>query len=221
MLDGINLPWNDRYKHLGHLFCNDGSLNLDVDLKKRSFIGQFHELRQELKNQYPIVFMNLILIYMSHFYGSNLWNLFTISDVYISWNNVLRNVFNLPTRTHRNLLEPLSEFKHLFTLLTNRFVKFYSTLYSSPKDIISNLRLVQENDCRSNFGSNIKNICGFTNSSDILFVIKDSVKYFPINDNELWRVNLLKDLLSLRNDNELPGFSIDEINFLIENTACD
>ena len=41
LLDGINLPWNDRYKHLGHLFCNDGSLNLDVDLKKDHLLANF------------------------------------------------------------------------------------------------------------------------------------------------------------------------------------
>ena len=220
MLDGINLPWSDNYKHLGHLLCNDGSLLLDVDLKRRSFIGQFHELRQELKNTYPIVFMNLILIYISHFYGSNLWNLFAITDVYTSWNNMLRSVFELPRRTHRYLLEPLSEFKHLFTLLTNRFIKFYCTLFFCDKDIISNLRRIQESDCRSNFASNIRNICRLNNTTHILFCQKDSVKYFPINEYDYWRVNLLKELRSLKESNTVPGFSVDEITFLIENVAC-
>ena len=103
-LDGINLPWSDNYVHLGHVLCKNGSLKLDVDLKRRSFIGKYHEFRQELKNPDPIVFMNLILIYNSHFYGSNLWNLFDINDVYIAWNNVLRMVFGLPRCTHRYLL---------------------------------------------------------------------------------------------------------------------
>lgn len=220
LLDGINLPWSDNYKHLGHLVSKDGSLKLDVDLKRRSFIGQFHELRQELKNPYPIIFMNLISIYISHFYGSNLWNLFAIDDMYTSWNNMLRSVFNLPRCTHRYLLEPLSGFKHLFTLLTNRFMKFYSTLFFCGKDIITNLRRIQENDCRSNFGSNIKNICQYSNSSNILFCKRDSVKYFSINDDNLWRVNLLKELISLKSSNLVPGFSVEEINFLIEDVAC-
>ena len=73
--------------------------------------------------------MNLILIYNSHFYGSNLWDLFAINDVYIAWNNVLRTVFDLPRCTHRYLLEPVTEFKHLFTLLINRFIKFYQTFF--------------------------------------------------------------------------------------------
>ena len=220
-LDGINLPWSDSYIHLGHVLSKDGSLSADVDLKRRSFVGKFHEFRQELKNPYPIVFMNLILIYNSHFYGSNLWNLFAISDVYTAWNNVLRMVFNLPRRTHRYLLEPVTDFKHLFTLLTNRFLKFYSTLFLSGKNIISNLRRIQEKDCRSNFGSNIKNICRLNNTTDIQTCLKDSVRYFPINVSDSWRVNFLKELISIKNNTyELEGFPPAEIDFLIENLAC-
>ena len=220
-LDGINLPWSDKYIHLGHVLSKNGSLLDDVDLKRRSFIGKFHEFQQELKNPNPIVFMTLILIYNSHFYGSNLWNLFEIKDVYTAWNNVLRMVFNLPRCTHRNLLEPVTDFKHLFTLLTNRFLKFYSTLYQSGKKIISNLRRIQEKDCRSNFGSNIKNICRCNNTTDILACAKDSVQYFPISLADSWRVHCVKELISIE-DNifQLEGFLPVEIDFLIENLAC-
>ena len=67
ILNGTSLPWCDSYKHLGHTLYKDGTLKLDVDFKRQSFIGTFHELRQELKCPYPIVFLNLIIIYMSHF----------------------------------------------------------------------------------------------------------------------------------------------------------
>ena len=123
---------------------------------KSALIGKFHECRQEFKNPHPVVFMNLIMIYNSHFYGSNLCNLFAIDEVYIAWNNNFRMEFDLPRCTHRCLLEPVSEFKHLFTFLTNRFLEFYCTLFSSDKNIISNLRRIRENDCRSKFGSNIE-----------------------------------------------------------------
>ena len=220
-LNGINLPWSDSYIHLGHVLCKNGSLRLDVDLKRRSFIGKFHEFRQELKNPYPVVFMNLILIYNSHFYGSNLWNLFAIDEVYIAWNNVLRMVFDLPRCTHRCILEPVTGFKHLFTLLTNRFLKFYRTLFLSGKNIINNLRRIQEKDCRSNFGSNISMICRLNDTLEIHACLKDSVKYFPINVSDSWRVDLLKELLSIkRNPHHLEGFSSAEVDCFIENLAC-
>ena len=219
-LNGINLPWSDNYVHLGHVLSKNGSCNLDVDLKRRSFIGKFHELRQELKNPHPVVFMTLIMIYNSHFYGSNLWNLFAIDSLYIAWNNVSRMVFGLPRDTHHCLIEPVSAFKHLFTLLTNRFLKFYFTIFLSNKNIIRNLRRIQEKDCRSDFGSNIRNICRLNGTTNIFACLKDNIKYFPINESDVWRVDLLKELISIkRSPNNLVGFSCAEIDFLINDLA--
>ena len=130
-------------------------------------------------------------------------------------------VFDLPRCTHRCLLEPVTEFKHLFTLLTNRFLKFYCTLFLSGKNIISNLRRIQEKDCRSNFGSNISRICRLNDTTNIHAFLKDSVKYFPISVSDSWRVDLLIELLSIkRNPNHLEGFSSAEVDCFIENLAC-
>ena len=198
------------------MLYRDGTLNLDVNLKRCSFIGKFHELRQELKSQNPIVFMNLIIVYMSHFYGSNLWNLFDIENICVAWNNIVRNVFNLPRMSHRYLIEPLSGFPHVMTMLTNRFLKFYDTLYFSPKEVISNLRRLQENDCRSSFGSNIRNISMLNNNCDIRQCVKNSVKYFPVSVEAAWRIGLLHELLNL----DFPGLSFGEIAVLKEFLAC-
>ena len=215
-LNGTALPWNDKYVHLGHVLYRDGTLNLDVNLKRCAFIGKFHELRQELKSQNPTVFMNLVIVYMSHFYGSNLWNLFDIENICVAWNNVVRNVFNLPRRSRRCLIEPLSGFPHVMTMLTNRFLKFYDTLYFSPKEVISNLRREQENDCRSSFGSNIRNISILNNNCDIRQCNKNSVKYFPVTDEDAWRIGPLIDLLNF----QIPGLSYDDIAIFKELFAC-
>ena len=92
-LDDFNIPWCNKYKHLGHVLYKDGSLKYDVDLKKRIFIGTFFELKQELKSPDPLVFMNLVMLYISHFYGSNLWDLFDIDSVYVAWNKIVRIIF--------------------------------------------------------------------------------------------------------------------------------
>ena len=114
----------------------------------------------------------------------------------------------------------MSQFPHVLTLLTNRFLKFYNTLYCSPKSVISNLRMFQEIDCRSNFGSNINHICQLNNTLDILQCRRNSVKYFPINENDIWRINMLKELIRYDQEFPLHGFTENEINFLIENVAC-
>ena len=69
-----------------------------------------------------------------------------------------------------------------------QYSKFYRTLFLSGKNIISNLRRIQEKDCRSNFGSNISRICRLNDTTNIHACLKDSVQYFPINvsDNGGW-----------------------------------
>ena len=176
-MENFDIPWCNKYKHLGHVLYKDGSLKYDVDLKKRIFIGTFFELKQELNSPDPLVFMNLVMLYISHFYGSNLWDLFDIDCVYVAWNKIVRIIFDLPPRTHRYLIEPYSGFHHIFTLLINRFMKFYSTIFQSDKKIISNLRLCQENDCRSTFGRNIRNICIRNETMTFLSCKKFALKY--------------------------------------------
>ena len=106
-------------------------------------------------------------------------------------------------------------------MLTNRFLKLYNTLHFSNKSIVSNLRICQENDCRSIFGLNIRNICFQNNTANILDCKKYAVKYFPIHENELWRVNFLKELIELRESHCVSGFSNDELMFMINNIACN
>ena len=119
------------------------------------------------------------------------------------------------------MLEPYSGFTHVLTLLTNRFIKFYNTLYVSCKNIVSNLRMCQEKDCRSNFGLNIRNICLCNDSLSILDCKKHSVKYSPITDGDLWRVSILKDLIELKESHTVSGFLQEELHFIINNVTCN
>ena len=94
-------------------------------------------------------------------------------------------------------------------------------MYLSDKQVVSNLRLCQENDCRSIFGLNIRNICLQNNNANILDCKKYAVKYFPIPENELWRVNILKELIELKESHFVNGFSNDELMYIINNIACN
>ena len=122
LLNGVSLPWSDSFNHLGHLIYKDGTFNLDFESKRKSFVGEFHALRQELGIQKPVVLLKLIQVYLFSFYGSNLWDLFNCDSVYTTWNNVIRNIFQLPKCTHRYFIEPISETPHLFTVIVNRFI---------------------------------------------------------------------------------------------------
>ena len=218
-LNGINLPWCDTYEHLGHLLYKDGTLKRDCDLKRRSFIGQFHALRQEIKYQKPIVFLKLINIYLSHFYGSNLWNLFDCDSLYVTWNNVIRNIFNLPKRSHRYLIEPVSEFPHLKCMLTNRFMKFFLSLYNSDKTVIKNLVNTQFRDARSTFGANVLNLCIYNNDFNPFNFSKNMIKYHEIPVDEIWRVGLIKEILHILDYEMDLNFDKSHLGFILNYVA--
>ena len=218
-LNGTPLPWCDSYEHLGHILFKDGTLKLDCESKRKSFIGQFHSLRRELKTQKPVVVLKLINIYLSHFYGSNLWSLFGCDRLYAAWNNVIRNIFKLPNCTHRFLIEPVSEFPHLKCMLTNRFIKFYNNLYYSDKTVINNLRNIQERDARSTFGANILNLCLSNKNMNPLQLSRNNINYSVVPVNELWRVNLIKEILQIFSNNLELDYNTNDLTMILDFAA--
>ena len=67
---------------------------------------------------------------------------------------------------------------------------------------------------------NIKNICLVNDNLDILECKKNSVKYYPINDCELWRVDFLKEILELKSSGSNYGFTTQELNELLNYVGC-
>ena len=163
-------------------------------------------------------------------YGSNLWNLFSkdCERIYTAYNVALRNILKIDRRTHRFLLEPLSESLHLQTILLSKFVTFHNTLITSKKFPVRFLARVLENDLRSVHGQNLSKIallCG-VNSTEFHKLkpglVKMKVKYRPNAADQDWKVELCKELLNLRDGNgiELPGFSAEEQKEILDHVCA-
>ena len=114
-------------------------------------------------------------------------------------------------------------------MIVDRFLKFYNSILNCNKFITRNLANIQSKDCRSDFGRNINNICREKNTLLFSNVRKGDIKYFPITENDKWRVPILKELLHrnnyfilfyIINHNLLIPLREDEINSLIEFIAC-
>ena len=88
---------------------------------------------------------------------------------------------------------------------------------SSPVNIVLH-GLCQENDCRSTFGLNIRNI--YICNETIIFLRGEKfvLKYFPINEKDNWRTKALKEWKQVR---AIEGFSEDKIKEMIEYIACN
>ena len=66
-----DLPWVD---HWPHKCPGNGSLTHDLMDKKGTFIGKFHGLLQEFGYIDSSVMMKIVHIYVTSFYGSQLWD---------------------------------------------------------------------------------------------------------------------------------------------------
>ena len=152
------------------------------------------------------VFIKLLNIYASSFYGSSLWNLYSpeVERIYKTWNVTVRNVFGLPWTTHRYWIEPVSGCQHPKTFLSSRYVKFVSSLSSSNKSSVRYLASLCQGDNRTLLGRTTSRIAlecevevGSLNPNEV----KLNMKYFPVPEEQHWRVPVLSELLEVRSSN--------------------
>ena len=116
LLNGDPLPWVSQVKHLGNLLQLDNSMKVDISQKRGKFIGKMVSLFQEFHYVDPDVFVKIMNIFTTSFYGSNLWDIFS-SDcerLFKSWNVAIRQAFDVSMCTHRYLIEAISKSMHVF-----------------------------------------------------------------------------------------------------------
>lgn len=230
-LNKLNLPWVESAKHLGYIINVKSNSNVDISSKKAIFLTKTYSLRQELGVQNPDVFMNLVQIYLCAMYGSCLWDLYSIeaTSLFIKWNNLIRNTYDVPYKTHRYIVNDLclypivGEVKHIPHLrvsLLRRFLKFYTRLENCHRPEVVHLFNLQKYDRRSIFGRNCMNLCSEYHAASVNNINSQSVSMRIItNDSDKWRVPYIRDLLSLRSDEtcNIPRANLDcMLNF----TCC-
>ena len=194
--DGRVLPFVDSWPHLGFLLHNDRSPDHDLMIKRGKFIGKLHSLRQQLGNIDPIVHTKLISIYLTSFYGSSLWDIFSdaAERLYKSWNIMTRISFNITRETRTFFIEPITESSHLKQKLMKRFIKFHKTLSDCDKPHVRYLKSIQEKDSRSTFGKNVMNISNEFGGESIEMIDINSFVYSPVPEGEEWKIPLLKNV---------------------------
>ena len=132
-------------------------------------------------------------------------------------------MMNLPYATHRSLIEPLTEEKHLKKILISRFLTFMEMISNSEKQRVKMLMEVAKKDVRSITGSNYRNIMllmGKCSVEDVKKVDIDKIDYFPLDENETWKVNCIKEILEARESIlEIQGFNPDELEEML-NFLC-
>ena len=100
---------------------------------------------------------------------------------------------------------------HIRQALISRFVGFICKLASSRKEVLRRTFDVLKGDCRSTTGANIRNIrlesqTGLSEQLSAKCV--SELKFHPVPPEEEWRIDLVKDLMSMREN----GIHVDTMN---------
>ena len=223
MLCGDRLPWVNSGVHLGNHF--DSSYNgmaRDTMTKRAQYIQKNCELLQEFSFAHPRTKILMNNMYNCHFTGCQLWDLFGKETEHFekTWNVSVRKMLDLPVRTHKYLIEPISETKHLKRILIKRFISFILQIRKSFKSAPKQLLNLIYFDTRSITGNNVRKILRLTNKSrieDIKNVDIEAIIYNEIPDAEKWRIGVINELSKVRtNEVEVPNFSLQEVQNMLE-----
>ena len=217
------LPWVTEVKHLGNTLQSDNKMSTDIAQKRGKLIGKLNALQQEFHYVEPRVFVKIMNIYASAFYGSNLWDIYSreCERIYSSWNVAIRCCYNVDRRTHRYFIQELSETPHPKVMLCSRYMGFRQSLSISSKFPVKFLASLYQGDLRTVYGRTLMRIRKECASPPGQFPSKHLVnrvmKYHVVPEAESWRPSLLRNLLDVRSSRAvLPGFSRDEVQEMID-----
>ena len=138
-----------------------------------------------------------------------------VSDVVLIIAVAVRSSWKVPYTTQRYLIESISGCLHPKVLLACRYSTFVKSLLSSSKYPVRVMASLCTTDQRTIVGrtlSKIRKECkvdmedvGNLNPK----LIKSNMQYYPVPEEEEWRVGCLTELLN--DDLEVPGFTENEI----------
>ena len=228
MLCGNPLPWVQNCKHLGnHLENKIDGMKKDVKIKRACYIDKNNELLQEFHHCHPKTIFDVNRIYNSSFSGSPLWKLSSreVEMLENTWNRSIRLMFDVPNQTHRYFIVPISDHCHLRSILVKRFLNFIDSIKKSSKDIISNLFQCICFDVRSTTGSNLREIMLSVNKDNVLDLEPNDsrkVKYNEAKEEDKWRIDIVKELIEVKNGTlQVENITFEEATDILETLCID
>ena len=192
---------------------------------RAAYIGINNEIMQEFHYAHPKTLVTINNIFNSHFYGSTLWDLQCkeVDMVQKTWNVSQRVMHGLDRKTHKYLIEPISQTKHIMFHFHKRFMNFISKIQESQKHAMRSLFTSLKHDCQSITGRNIRFLLNRYNKGLITELNKhttDQGKYQEIPETERWRINILKELIDAKNGcTEISYFNFKELQDIMEFAA--
>lgn len=220
----------DSEKHLGILYGQ----NVQTDIVKQlcsEMICKTNMLKCHF-DQLPLIpLYNLFKTYSMPLYGSQILDLShtSMSSLSVTWRKCLRHLFDLPRRTHCNLIPLIFGDRTLEDQISIRICRFLSQALNSSNKILKQCAILALNGSESNLSNSITHISFKTGTSRFDFnKMTEILLSFPDTPDETERrVDFIRDILGLRHALRSPhrigesDIGIDELNIFLEVLCCD
>ena len=108
---------------------------------------------------------------------------------------------DLPFATHRYMIEPVTNTRHMKIKLLRDYLSFIERIKKSKKPVLKQLYDLAKSDVRTTTGSNLRNILLLTDLNDVDDLhpcLVNSLQYHMVEDKEQWRVNMVKELIDIK-----------------------
>ena len=176
----------------------------------------------------PEQMLSAVIKYCGDHYGTMLYNLHddTSGKYFRCWGTLAKLCWDVPRSTHKYFVPNLlaTGFLSIRTTLLTRYVGFFRSLLKSKSTEVALVASLAGRDKSSTTGINLSMIQRETGQnpwiakiSAIRRALVEREETVPVN--ELWRLPLLKKLLTQRKDMENECSNTDNINSLI-NSLC-
>ena len=214
------LPWVDRIVHLGNTITNQVNMvAVDMNAKMGRYVGRNIEINQEFFFAAYETRIKINNIYNSSWFGSVIWDLVSTNSVKIesAYNRSMKVTMKLPYASHRELIEPLSQSRHVKLLFIKRFLQMINSIKVSKKPVLKNLLSQIERDTRSVTGRNLRNIMLLLNKHSIDQITVgeiDSTIYCEVAEDRKWRLEIVELLLLEREEGNLDEDDLDLLEWL-------
>ena len=222
---GSEIEIVDHWPHLGHIISKNCDDKDDIMNRRNCLVGQINNVLSYFGNLNSVTKYKLLASYCSSLYGCEIWRLdhSNINDVCVAWRKGLRRVWNLPADTHCELLPLICDTIPLFDVICSRAIMFINSCLNSTCPIVNYIsrfgvyygRMLSPigqnaHTCCVRYGVSTPSMCGSLNTC----IIK---RHFQsrVSDSTRSVVNLLLELLFIKQGSFYTGLSTDEIDELI------
>jgi exonuclease III len=219
-LSGDRIEWVKKVRHLGNIITHDLRETGEISQKRGDLIGRVNKTLVTFRKAPDSVLRPIFNSKCSHLYGCEGWNLAdkSVNQFYTTWNKSVRILLQLPYQTHTRFLRYFIQRPHVKDQVFKRFYGLYCTMKKSDNKRLSHLATKMANDGLSIIGKNLKCIrdryqVSLPELRTCVGAYKLRSKVIEDDQRIVIMVNELRD--SLRGDNIIQGFNIDEIQDMI------